>query len=255
MDQDVRRIALTGLAVLVFLFVGRAVLGSIFDDEGGARAVALVQRKLVRGGEAGSRPDPAAMSRASAQRTELRDTLAELLPRISYTQPQEFSVPEGASADLAYIQVLRREQQNLVQGARFIGKSVPLDLGMPVPNPTGLEEVRDALRALHVVQRVVSSALAADVAAVDSIRLPKGPRRRAKGGELVRTHAVEFELHGSPRSVHETLRAVVSGEPWLALDEVRIEAQNDDGTLVSCRMTVAAVSLDREQLTELEVLD
>jgi hypothetical protein len=255
MDKDVRRIALTGLAVVVFLFVGRAVIGSLFDDESAARSVSLVQRKLLTGGEAGSRPDPTVLSQAGALRNELRDTLAGLIPELEYEQPEEFSVPEGASPDLRYIEVLRREQEHLVQGARFIGKSVPSDLGMPVPNPTGMEEVRDALRAMHLVERVVTAALAADVAAVDSIRLPSGPRRRAKGGELVRTHPVEIEFHGSPRAVQDTLRAVVTGEPWMALDEVRIDSEDEDGKLIRCRMTVAAVTLDREQLVELEVLD
>lgn len=255
MDQDLRRLALTGLAALVFLFVGRAVLGSIFDDETAARSVALVQRKLVTGGEAGMRPDSDELRDVTALREELRSTLSELLPRLEYVQPAEFSVPDGTSADLRYIDVLRREQAELVQGARYIGRSVPNDLGMPVPNPTGLEEVRDALRALHVVHQVVTAALASGVSSVEAIRIPQAGRRRVKGGSLLRQHPVEFELLGTPAAVRETLRSVVHGSPWLALDEVRLEVQDVDGESLRCRMTVAAVSFDREALTELEVLD
>jgi len=255
MDKDLRRLVLTLLAVLVFLFVGRGVLGSLYDDETAARAVGAVRRKLVPGGDAGARPERSEMSRVAALRDELRDELTSLVPQLAYERPDDFAVPDGASADLHYIKVLRREQENLVQGARFVGKSVPNDLGMPVPNPTGLEDVTEALRALHVVQRVVEAGLAADIAGVDTIRLPNRGRRRGRGVSLVRTHAVEFELRGSPTAIRETLRGMATGTPYLAVDDVRIESQDEDGELLTCRMTVAAISFDRDALDELEVGD
>ena len=255
MDKDLRRLALTAVAVLVFLFVGRTVLGSMFDDVAAKRSVGLVQRKLVRGGEAGSRPDRADMSAVTVLRDSLQERLAELVPKLEYQRPAEFSVPDGVSADLRYIEVLRREQEHLVQGARFIGKSVPRDLGMPVPNPTGMEDVRDALRALHIVERVVTAALDADVSSVDAIRIRPQARRSVRVAGLVRTHPVEFELTGAPAAIRTTLRRVVTGEPYLALDDVRIESEDEGGDVLSCKLTVAVLSFDRERLQELEILD
>lgn len=255
MDKDLRALLLTGLAALVFLFVGRVVASAISDEDGATRAAALALRQLAPGNEAGSRPEPAAVSAAVALRSGLAAELAALVPTIAYRQPDEFDVPEGQSADLRYIEVLRREQEQLVQGARFVGKLVPGDLGMPVPNPTGLEDVREALRALHVVRCVVTAALDSDVQAVESIRLPKGERRRAKGGVLVRTHPVEFELRGSPAALQATLATLAARPPWLALDELALAVEdNSDGQLATARFTAAALSFDQEQLAKLEVL-
>lgn len=255
MDKHVRRLLGTVLALVVFLFVGRVVLGSLFDDASAVRGATVAWSKLGSSGSASVRPEPAAVSAVQAVRSSLRAQLADAIAELEYVQPEEFSVPEGASADLRFIDVLRREQDALVAGARYEGKSVPNDLGMPVPNPSGLEEVREALRALHVVDRVVRSALAAGISSVDSIRIPTAARRRARSGSLLRTHPVEFELQGNPRSVRDTLRALAAGSPYLALDDVRIESQDEDGELLRCRMSVAPVTFERERLAELEVLD
>lgn len=253
MDRDLRRLVVTGLALVVFLVVGRIVLAAVFDDAGKRREVAVARQRLSGGGAA--RPDSGEVTRVAGLRQALEEELAAVLPRLAYEQPAEFDVPAGQSADLRYIDVLQREQERLVQGARFVGKSVPQDLGMPVPNPTGTEEVLAALRALHVVHLVVGAGLDADIEAVDAIQIVPPARRRAQRGGLLRTHGVEFDLRGPPAAVAATLRAVVAGEPYLALDEVRLESLDEHGESLRCRMTVAAVVLDREALDELEVLD
>ena len=46
---------------------------------------------------------------------------------------------------------------------------------------------------------------------------------------------------------------MVEDTPYLTLDEVRIEALDEDGETLRCRMVAAAVTLDREALEELEV--
>jgi len=251
MDKDVRRLAVSVLALIVFLFVGRAVIGSVFDDDAEKRKVVLANRGLKDAGAA--RPNSGEVARMRELRASLHDSLEALVPRLAYVRPPEFDVPAGRSADLYYLEVLRREQGELVQMARFQGKSVPLDLGMPVPNPTGTEDVLAALRALHVVHVVVNAALDADCSSIDEIEMITATRRRRETG-LVRTHGVQFDLRGSSESVYEMLSTVVGGSPYLALDDVRIEALDEDGESLRCRMAVAAVTLDREALEELGVL-
>lgn len=251
MDKDVRRLVVSGLALLVFLFVGRAVIGSLFDDAGARRAALSARNGLA--GVGAARPDSGAAAQLRALRESLHQQLSELVPRLAYERPPDFDVPAGRSADLFFLEALRREQEALVQAARFRGKSVPFELGMPVPNPTGTEDVLAALQALHVVHLVVSAALDADCAAIDAMQMVSGGRRRRQD-ELLRTHGVEFDLRGSPRAVQQTLAAIVSGRPYLALDEVQIEADDDDGESLRCRLVVAAVSFDREALQELELL-
>ena len=250
MDKDVRRLLVTGLSLVVFLFVGRAVIGSVFDDAGERRAALSARNGLTGAGAA--RPQSAAAAQLRELRGSLYDQLAELIPRLAYERPASFDVPSGRSADLFFLDALRREQEALVQSARFLGKSVPFDLGMPVPNPTGTEDVLGALQALHVVHLVVNAALDADCAAIDSIQMVSGGGRRQ--AELVRTHRVKFDLRGSPAAVQEMLRTLVGGEPYLALDDVQIESLDENGELLRCRLVAAAVSFDRELLEELELL-
>jgi hypothetical protein len=251
MDKDVRRLAVSALALIVFLFVGRAVIGSVFDDEAERRKAVLARSGLS--GAGAKRPDSGEVGRMRTLRASLHDALEDLVPELAYERPPEFDVPAGRSADLLYLEVLRREQDALVQMARFRGKSVPLDLGMPVPNPTGTEDVLAALRALHVVHVVVTAALDADCSVIDKIEMIAATRRR-RDTSLVRTHGVQFDLRGSAGAVQAMLAAVVGGTPYLALDDVRIEALDEDGESLRCRMIVSAVSLDREALEELEVL-
>lgn len=246
MDKQLRQLVLTALSLLVVLFVGRTVVGAFWDDQALRQSVAGLRRSLARGGEASKRPDRAAVTAATGLASELDTELEELLPRLDYERPPEFDVPGGSSPDLRYIEVLRREQDALVKAARFIGKSVQPDLGMPVPNPTGLEDVLNALRALHVVHLVVSAGFEADIDSVDSIRLPPENRRGSSTAGFLKKQPVEFDIVGSPRALREMLAAVVSGEPWLALDDVRMEALDEDGDAARCRMTVSSVSVDRE---------
>jgi hypothetical protein len=244
MDKDVRRLVLTALSLLVALFVGRTVVGTFWDDEGLRRSVAGLRRSLGRGGEAFKRPERAVMAAASQVVSDLDATLEELIPRLQYVRPPEFDVPSDSSPDLRYIEVLRREQDALVRAARFIGKSVPQDLGMPVPNPNGLEDVLTALRALHVVHLVVSAGFDADIDRVDAIQIPAVKRRGASVGGFLKKSPVEFDVIGSPRALRDMLAALVSGGTWLALDEVRLEALDEDGDSARCRMTVSSVSID-----------
>ena len=251
MDKDVRRLLVTALSLVVFLFVGRAVIGSVFDDAGERRAALSARNGLTGAGAA--RPQSAAAAQLRGLRGSLYDQLAELIPRLAYARPASFDVPSGRSADLFFLDALRREQEALVQSARFLGKSVPFDLGMPVPNPTGTEDVLGALQALHVVHLVVNAALDADCAAIDGIQMVSGGGHRRQA-EMVRTHGVKFDLRGSPAAVQEMLRTLVGGEPYLALDDVQIESLDENGELLRCRLVAAVVSFDRELLEELELL-
>lgn len=251
MDKDVRRLLITALSLVVFLFVGRGVIGSVFDDAGERRAALSARNSLSGAGAA--KPSSGAAAQLRQLRGSLYDQLADVLPRLAYERPTAFDVPPGRSADLFFLDALRREQEALVQAARFQGKSVPFDLGMPVPNPTGTEDVLAALQALHVVHLVVGAALDADCAAIDAIQMVPAAGRRRQAA-LVRTHGVKFDLRGSPRAVQEMLAALVAGQPYLALDDVQIEALDENGETVRCRMEAAAVSFDRESLEELELL-
>jgi len=245
MDRDLRRLTLTAAAVLVVLLVGRTVIASIWDADGSAARAVALQRKLR--GEVAERPDRAALGEARRAVTELRERLDGLVTRMRYERPPEFDVPAGASPDLRYIEVLRREKDALVQRARFLGRSVPIDLGMPVPPPTGLEDVLTALRGLHIVHAVVSAALDAGIQAVDEIRVPPPSRRGERAGRFVRAWGIEFDMRGPPRAVHGALAAILEGTPYLALDDLRLESLDEDGKSVRCRMTAAALGLDPEQ--------
>ncbi len=244
MDKDLRRLVVVGLALLVFLFVGRAIIGSVADVDAAHSKARSLSAKL--NSDYPKKPSRGDLTEARQMVDELNERLVEVVDRIDYQRPPEFDVPDGMSPDLAFLDALRREQRALVQEARFIGKAVPPDLGMPVPNPTGMEDVLAALRALHVVHLVVSAALDADVAEVESIKLEPSTRRRRQKAGLIRTSAVDFELRGSPASIHGTLTRLVGGDVYLALDDVRVEADDEDGQSVTCRMSVATVEINRE---------
>jgi len=246
MDRDLRRLLFASGTLLVLLFVGRAVIGSVWDDGDLRKSVAGLRRALSAGGEACERPDRADLEAATQRVTQWRQQLESLVPLLGYVRPPEFDVPAGASPDLRYIEVLRREQDDLVQAARYVGKSVPPDLGMPVPNPTGLEDVLAALRSLHIVHLTVEAALAAGVDAVDAIRVPTALGARRDDGGFVKARKVEFELVGAPAALHRTLATLAAGSPWLGLDDVRLEGLDEDGARARCRLSVVSVTLDGE---------
>lgn len=247
MDRDLRRLLLTAAALVLALFTGRAVISALYDDDELARQAAGLRARLRAGGEAESRPRREDLRALAELRDELQARLDGLLPALRYEQPPEFSVPAGASPDLQYVEILRREQQALVKGAAFVGRSVPTNLGMPDLNPTGLEEVLRTLRSLHVVHLVVSAALAAGVDSVDEIRLPAASRRAQEAPGFLRLHKVEFALRGPPRAVRDTLAALAGGTPFLALDDVRLEGADPDGARVTCRFSAAVVTVDEDQ--------
>lgn len=245
MDRELRRIVIVGLVLLIVLFAGRAVVASIWDADEARRLVAAQRAKLQASGEAGRRPPRELLGRGAALREQLEGELADAIGTLQYALPAEFAVPPGTSPDLWYFEVLRREQDRLVKGAAFQGSSVPANLGMPELNPTGLEETLEVLRSLHVVHVVVSAALAAGIEEVAEIEVPGQRRRRTETGFLT-AHPVRFAMRGSPQAVAATLRAVVTGEVYLALDEVSLEAEDEDAKSVRCEFAAAALSFDAE---------
>jgi len=247
MDRELRRLIVVGAALAVALFTGRAVIGALWDSDEAMRQAVSMRAKLKPGAEAGSRPARDDLTQVTREREELGSRLEQLIPQLSYIQPAEFSVGPGESPDLRYIEVVRREQEQLVKGAAFAGRAVPGNLGLPELNPTGLEDVLRTLRSLHVVHLVVTAALAAGVESVDSIKMPAVGRKQRNEAGFLRTHRVEFEMAGPPRAVREALAAIATGTPYLALDDVRMEAKDDDGTKVVCRFTASAVLVDPEQ--------
>ena len=247
MDRDLRRLILVGAAALVILFTGRAVVSALWDAGDAQRQVLQLRTKLRAGGEADSRPPRTAISAAAALRDALRDELEAVAPTLRHSLPPEFAVGPGDSPDLRYIEVVRREQELLVKGAAYVGRSVPPNLGLPDLNPTGLEDVLRTLRALHVVHVVVGAALAAGVDAVEEIRMPPpGRRTRAEVGFL-RAQKVDFTLRGSPGAVRDALAAVAGGRPYLALDDLRLDALDENGERVRAKFSAAAVDVDLEQ--------
>jgi len=200
MDRELRRILLVAVGIVVVLFTGRALIGALYDDEDMMRQAAGLAGKLRSGGEAEGRPKREEMAALTALRDELQARLDEVLPKVRYVQPADFSVGAGGSPDLQYVEILRREQQKLVKGAAYEGRSVPANLGMPDLNPTGLEDVLRTLRSLHIVHEVVSAAIAAGVDSVDEIRLPTVARRSQESAGFLRLHKVDFLLRGTPRA-------------------------------------------------------
>lgn len=244
MDRELRRLVLVSVGLLVALFTGRAVIGALWDEEATTRSALALRAKLRAGGEADSRPAREVLTAASELRDALAAELERLQPAVRYVQPPEFSVPSGASPDLTYIEIVRREQERLVREAAYKGRSVPPQLGLPDLNPTGLEDVLRTLRSLHIVHLVVNAALDGGIDSVERITMPPPARgRRAETG-YVRLHKVEFDLRGAPRAVRDTLAAVAAGAPYLALDELRLEALDEEGGAVRARFSAAAVTLD-----------
>jgi hypothetical protein len=244
MDRELRRLLLVATGIIVVLFTGRALIGALYDDDDMMRQAASLSAKLRSGGEAEGRPKREEMAALTALRDELQARLDEVLPQVRYTQPPEFSVGAGGSPDLQYVEILRREQQELVKGAAYVGRSVPGNLGMPDLNPTGLEDVLRTLRSLNIVHVVVDAAIKSGVDSVDEIRLPAVARRSQETTGFLRLHKVEFALRGSPRALRDTLARIAGGTPWLALDDVRLESTDPDGARVTCRFTAATVTVD-----------
>jgi len=245
MDRELRRLVVVGLVLLVVLLAGRTVIASIYDVDEASRLVSRQRAKLQSSGEAGRRPPRALLSRSAALRDELEAELGDAIEELEYVLPEDFAVPSGTSPDLWYFEVLRREQEELVRGAAFQGSSVPANLGMPELNPTGLEETLEVLRSLHIVHVVVGAALAAGVEEVTEIEVPGRRRRREEG--FLTTHPVRFALRGSPEALEQTLRAVVTGDVYLALDDVNLQAEDEDGETARCEFAAVALSFDAEQ--------
>lgn len=247
MDRELRRLMIVAVALLLVLFTGRAVISAFWDDADAVRKAASIRRQLRKGGEADSRPSSAEARATTLLRDDLVETLQSIAPRIAYARPEAFGVPSGVSPDLRYIEVVRREQELLVKSAAFVGRSVPNNLGMPDLNPSGLEDVLRTLQSLHVVHLVVSAALDGGVDAVDEIRIPAAARRQATQTGFLRTQKVEFELRGSARAVRDTLAGIAGGTPYLAIDDLRIEALDEQGGKLRVRFSAAVVTLDLEQ--------
>jgi hypothetical protein len=248
MDRELRRLLLVVVGAAVLLFTGRALIGALYDDDEMVRQANALRTKLRSGGEAEGRPRREDIGAVTALRDELAARLDELLPSVRYVQPPEFSVGAGGSPDLEYVEILRREQQSLVKDAAYHGQSVPSNLGMPDLNPTGLEDVLRTLRSLNVVHAVVSAAIVSGVDSVDEIRLPATARRGQESAAFLRAHKVDFVLRGPPRAVRDTLARITGGSPWLALDDVRVESQDEDGARVLCRFSAATVTVDESQI-------
>jgi hypothetical protein len=240
-------LVIVGAALAVALFTGRALIGALWDADEATRQAIGMRNKLRPGNEAGSRPARDDLKAVTTLREELNARLAELLPQVAYAQPEDFGVGAGESPDLRYIEVVRREQELLVKGAAFAGRSVPSNLGLPELNPTGLEDVLRTLRSLHVVHVVVLAALDAGVDSVGSIKMPAAGRKGRSDTGFLRTHRVEFEMQGTPRAVRDALAAIAGGTPYLALDDLRLERLDEDGTRLSCRFAASAVLVDAEQ--------
>lgn len=247
MDKELRRLLLVVVGLVVLLFTGRAVIGALYDSAEPARQAASLRARLRPGGEAEARPRREDVAELTRLRDALQARLDELLPAVRYEQPPEFQVAAGGSPDLQYVEILRREQQALVKGAAYVGRSVPSNLGMPDLNPTGLEDVLRTLRSLHVVHRVVTAALAAGVDAVDEIKLPPAARRGHDAPAFLRPHKVEFTLRGSPRAVRDALAQLAGGAPFVALDDLRLESQDAEGARISARFSAAFVVVDESQ--------
>ncbi len=247
MDRELRRLLFIAAGIVVALFTGRAVIGALYDEVGTGRQVAALRAKLRSGGEADGRPSRPEMERMARLREALELRLESALARVAYTLPEEFSLRSGDSPDLRYIELVRREQDRLVKGAAFVGKSVPSNLGLPELNPTGREDVLRTLRSLHVVHVTVMAALAADVDAIDEIQVPVvGRRRKAESGYL-RAHSVEFVVRGSSKAITTMLTDIVEGSTYLAIDDLRVETVDEDGERVICHFTVRGLSIDPEQ--------
>ncbi len=246
MDRDLRRVVLIGLGLLVALLTGRTIVGALYDD---VAAEKRVTRELssLRTGDASAEPSTADRNTANGALVDLEDRLEVAIPHVHYTLPEDFSVRSGDSPDLRYIEVLRREQDALVRRARFVGRSVPSNLGMPELNPTGLEDVTHSLRALHVIHRVVTAALDAGVGEVVEIDVVAQRRRRREDVAFLRRFSVDFVLQGKVDALREALAGVVEGEPYLALSEVEIEPVARDSETLRARFKAHAIVLDPEQ--------
>lgn len=252
MDHEVKRLLVVASGLVVVLFVGRSVVGMVYDDDAVRRNVDVYSRRLKGGGEAEFEPTSGDLKVIRDQRNDLRDAFEGLIPKLQFDQDADFSIRSGDSPDLRYLEILRREQDDLVQRARFEGRSVPGNLGMPELNPTGMEDVLRSLRTLDIVHQVVTAALDAGIDAVEEIREPTTKRRTKNEGGFLKTHRVEFDMRGSSRSVRNTLAGLLEGERYLALDEVRIEVLDPDGEKVRCRFSTLTLTVDPDQdvLTE-----
>jgi len=247
MDRDLRRLILAGAAALVLLFTGRALISALWDVREAERQIPVLHSRLRSGGEADSRPSRAALTAAADLRDELQQRLDAVVPALAAELPPEFSVGPGESPDLRYIEVVRREQEELVKGAAYVGRSVPPNLGLPDLNPTGLEDVLRTLRSLHVVSLVTRAALDAGVEAVEEIRMPPPVRRGRSESGFLRLARVDFVLRGTPAAVRDALAAIAGGQPYLALDELRLEALDEHGERVRAQFGASAISLDLDQ--------
>ncbi len=233
---------------LVFL-VGLVVIDSNWSVATAKAGIAGRSRDILKL-EAPSTGD---LSSLGAECSRLSTRLDDLYKKMSVETRPDFVVPANDSADLFYNKKRDEEQDKLVREARRRNINVKASLGLPEFTPSGTEAIQRSLRALDVVDQVVSAALEANVRGVDEIEvrdLKSGSKSKANA--FLDALAVKFTITGSTASIAALIDRLTRAESsFLAIEDAEIETDVRRQNLTVLRLTAAILAIHPEnQLTE-----
>lgn len=232
----------------VAFLIATMVMDSTWDvvnaKAGVARRAAEIRRL--------SAPSQSDLTALIGECDRLKERLDSLYVRMRYETRPEFVIPGAESPDLFFNRRRDEVQEKLVGGARRQNIQVKATLGLPDFTPSGTEAIQRYLRALDVVDHVVSAALEARVRGVDDIEVRDTKAARQKGGAFLDVLAVKFTISGNTASLAallETLNA--EGKPFVAIEEAEIAPDPRRANLTVLRLTAAALGIQTDvQVTE-----
>jgi hypothetical protein len=174
----------------------------------------------------------------------LKARLDALYGRMRYETRSEFLIPANESPDLFFNRRRDEVSEKLVGDARRKNIHVKATLGLPEFTPSGSEAIQRYLRALDLVEHVVSSAVAAGVRGVDDIEVRDAKSSsRAKAGAFLDPLAVKFTISGNTAAI-ASLLDTLTAEAEIAPDPKR-------ANLTVLRLVAAALTIQADvQLTE-----
>lgn len=183
----------------------------------------------------------------------LKERLDGLYARMRYETRPEFVIPSNESPDLFFNRRRDEVSEKLVAGARRLNIQVKPTLGLPEFTPSGSEAIQRYLRALDLVEHVVSAAIAARVRGVDDIEVrDTKTSSRAKGGAFLDPLAVKFTISGTTGTIASLLESLTAeGKPFVSIQDAEIAPDPKRANLTVLRLVAAALSIQSDvQVTE-----
>jgi hypothetical protein len=252
--QEHKKFILAIAAALLVWLIGKGTLNANYDVDSVAGRIRSIDSGLRR-------KENIKASTVSGVRTEvegLRARLTELVQEMDFRPDEVFVLPPGEPNPTSHCwSTIRYVQKVLVDEAERLDIRVPEKLGLDNAAPTDREEIRRTLRALNIIHNVVLSCIQSGVRSVQRIRIEDEAKRRAGGTSFVSELRVEFEIHGSEKSLRSVIGSLVEdpkdgSSTFLEIaTPTHITPSKDQPGLMRLQLSVAGLAISSDDL-ELE---